>query len=438
MIVSRASRIRGRLVMPGDKSISHRAAMIAALAEGTSSLRNYSTSADCAATLSCLQQLGVRIERSRSEVLVHGVGLHGFVAPREPLDCGNSGTTMRLLAGILAGQNFTSILTGDESLRGRPMQRIIEPLQMMGAKVSANDGRAPLTIEGTESLQAISYELLIASAQVKSSILLAGLSANGLTKVIEDEPTRDHTERMLRLFGVAVEIGDAEREGENALFATVEGPAKLQAQNVSIPGDVSSAAYFVAAASLLDRSSLEIADVGLNATRVEFLKELQSMGFAVEITNEAVENDEPRGIIRVSGPDALHEKLRTRVMLDGLLIPKLIDELPLLAVVGSQLDGGIEIRDAAELRVKESDRIATTARNLRAMGAEVEEFDDGLRVNGPTRLHGVIIDPQGDHRIAMAFAIAGLIADGETEIKNSDCVAVSFPGFFEMLNSVVE
>jgi len=425
--------------MPGDKSISHRAAMIAALAEGISCISTYSTSADCAATLSCLQHLGVRIERSRSEVSVHGVGLHGFVAPSIPLDCGNSGTTMRLLAGILAGQNFTSTLTGDESLRARPMQRIIEPLQMMGAKIASNKGRAPLTIKGTDSLEAITYKLLIASAQVKSAILLAGLSANGHTKVLEDEPTRDHTERMLQLFGAQVQTGIDEREGRNEHFAFIDGPANLKAQDTSIPGDISSAAYFVAAAGLLTGSSLEIAGIGLNPARVEVLNQFLSMGFAIEVADEYVENNEPRGRVHVHGLGLSQlKKSESQVKLEGSLIPNLIDELPLLAVVGSQIEGGIEIRDAAELRVKESDRIASTAQNLRAMGAEVEEFDDGLRVNGRTCLRGATIDPHGDHRIAMAFAVAGLMADGITEIKDSDCVAVSFPEFFDLLQSVIE
>src|SRR2546423_8988747 len=258
MLVRPAKRIRGRLVMPGDKSISHRAAMIAALANGISHIRNYSTSADCAATLSCLRQLGVRIEEEDAEVLVHGVGLSGFEAPNAPLDCGNSGTTMRLLAGVLAGQDFTSVLTGDESLRTRPMQRIIEPLELMGAGVLSNEGCAPLTIHGSSTLTAIDYELLIASAQVKSCVLLAGLNASGKTTVIENEVTRDHTERILKFFNAPVETGPAEREGENAQFASVTAPARLEARDISIPGDISSAAYFIAAAALLSGSELRI------------------------------------------------------------------------------------------------------------------------------------------------------------------------------------
>jgi 3-phosphoshikimate 1-carboxyvinyltransferase len=440
VIIHPAKRIRGRLVMPGDKSISHRAAMIAAVAEGTSRLKNYSTSADCAATLSCLQQLGVGMVREGNGILIHGVGANGLQVPGEPLDCGNSGTTMRLLAGILAGQDFASTLTGDESLQSRPMQRIIEPLQMMGANISSNDGRAPVVIQGRRPLKAITYELLVASAQVKSCVLLAGLYAEGRSEVIENEITRDHTERILRLFGVSMETGDEERKGENARFAAVTGPSRFQACPVSIPGDISSAAYFIAAAALLPGSSLEIRDVGVNPTRVLFLKQLRALGLNVEIAEVHQESNEPVGIVHVRGGEEPRPAggSQSRFTVRGLIIPQLIDELPLLAVIGSQFEGGIEIRGAAELRVKESDRIATTVRNLRAMGADVEEFDDGLRVAGRTRLRGAKIDPRGDHRIAMAFTVAGLIADGETEIEDAECVAVSFPEFFELLDSVVE
>jgi len=418
--------------LPGDKSISHRAAMIAAIASGVSNINNYSTSADCAATLSCLEKLGVRIERHTSDILIHGAGLDGLSAPNGPLDCGNSGTTMRLLAGILAGHDFVSTLTGDESLRSRPMQRIIEPLEMMGAEISSSDGRAPLRIRGA-TLKPIDYELLTASAQVKSCILLAGLHAEGTTAVIENEVTRDHTERMLAWFGAPVETGKAERE--SARFAAVTGPAQLQARDVFIPGDISSAAYFVAAAALLPESSLQIDDAGINPTRIGFLDQLRSIGFEITVMNEREESNEPRGNIFVR---ALSPDIKTPFRIDGAIIPQLIDELPLLAVVGSQIEGGIEIRDAKELRVKESDRIAATVAGLRSMGSDVEEFDDGLRVSGPTSLRGAKIDTRGDHRIAMAFTVAALIAEGDSEIGTADCVAVSFPEFFELLNSVVQ
>ena len=427
MIVRPAKTIRGRVVMPGDKSLSHRAAMSAALAKGASRIKSFSSSADCAATLSCLSELGVSIERHGNELSVHGVGADGLRAPAGPLDCANSGTTMRLLAGILAGQNFTSILTGDASLRSRPMARIIEPLEMMGARISSDGGRAPLVIEGHRPLKAIKYELRVASAQVKSCILFAGLSAKGRTEVVESQATRDHTERMLRWLAVPLEQG--------SLSVTVDGPTTLEARDVSIPGDISSAAYFIAAAALLPGSSLEIMNVGVNPTRVTFIDRLRSFGFEVAVSDVHDECNEPVGTIRVNGSKSSSE---SAALLQGALIPQLIDELPLLAVVGSQIEGGIEIRDAAELRAKESDRIAATVQNLRAMGAEVEEFTDGLCVPGQTQLRGAEIDPRGDHRIAMAFAVAGLIAKGETEIKDAECVAVSFPEFFELLEAVVE
>ena len=435
VIIRPAKRIRGRLQMPGDKSVSHRAAIIAALARGTSRIENFSTSEDCAATLRCLEALGVSIDHADSAVVVQSTG--AFSAPSAPLDCGNSGTTMRLLAGILAGRNFESILTGDESLRSRPMQRIIEPLTMMGGNISSVDGHAPLAIGGMP-LRPIDYELLIASAQVKSCILLAGLHANGQTQVVEDQPTRDHTERMLRWFEVPVETGNGDRAGER--FVTLSGPASFAARDVNIPGDISSAAYFVAAAAMLAGSALDMTNVGLNPTRTMFLEQMRAFGFSINSDDLHEECNEPRGTIRISGaPASLRtSETETTLTLQSALIPQLIDELPLLAVVGSQINGGIEIRDAAELRVKESDRIAATVAGLRAMGAEVEEFDHGLRVTGPTRLRSALIDPHGDHRIAMTFAIAGLLADGETEITGADCVRVSFPEFFDLLESVVD
>ena len=408
--------------------------MIAALANGASRISNFSTSQDCAATLRCLEHLGVSLTHENGDVVVQGVGSRRLRAPKEPLDCGNSGTTMRLLAGILAGQDFQATLTGDESLRSRPMQRIIEPLEMMGAQVQSNDGRPPLTIRGRHPLQSIDYDLLVASAQVKSAILLAGLNADGQTKVVEEVPTRDHTERMLRWFGVPVEQGDAPKEGHR--FAAVTGPAKFAARAVDVPGDISSAAFFIAAAALLERSSLEIMNVGLNPSRLGFLNVVKSLGWAVNSENGREQRNEPFGSIRVKSSP--RESSAALLRIDGDRVAGLIDELPLLAVIGSQLAGGIEIRDASELRVKESDRIAATVAGLRAMGANVEEFDDGLRVSGRTRMRGARIDSRGDHRIAMSFAVAGLIAEGETEILGAECVNISFPEFFGLLDSVVE
>jgi 3-phosphoshikimate 1-carboxyvinyltransferase len=438
VIIRPAKRISGQIAVPGDKSISHRAAMIAGIATGTSHLMDYSTSADCAATLSCLEKLGVRIERNDHAVTIHGVGPNGLRAA-DALDCANSGTTMRLLSGILAGQGFLSTLTGDDSLRSRPMQRIIEPLEMMGAEISSNDGRAPLKIQGGKILNPIDYELLVASAQVKSCILLAGLSAQGKTTVVENESTRDHTERMLKFFGAHIETGKPDREPADARFASVEGPTSLNGRDVAVPGDISSAAYFIAAAALLPGSSLEVIDVGLNPTRIAFVETLQELGCVITIEGLREESNEPVGSIRVNGNDPLIlRSADARLTLNGLAIPKLIDELPLLAVLGSQLPGGIEIRDAKELRVKESDRISATVDNLRAMVAEVDEFADGLRVSGPVKLSGAQIHPHGDHRIAMAFTVAALLAEGNTEIADAECVAVSFPEFFDLLESVIQ
>ena len=415
--------LEGRLRLPGDKSISHRAALIAALADGRTEISNFSTAADCASTLSCLRDLGISIERNEDKVVF--AGSEKLAEPQRPLDCGNSGSTLRILAGVLAGHDFTSELIGDESLSARPMRRIIEPLELMGAKFESTDGRAPLKVHGSNRLNPITYKLPVASAQVKSAVLFAGLNAKGPTTVIETSPTRDHTERLFNGFGVPVKTnGD--------LSVTLDGPARFTGGSITIPGDVSSAAYFVAAAMLLPESRLTIDGVGLNPTRAAFLSVLTSWGAHISTDDLQTERNEPFGTINVRGGLSGTTSDRT---LSRSIIPSLIDELPLLAVVGSQIDGGIQIRDAAELRHKESDRLATTAANLRAMGAEVEEFDDGLAVSGPTQLHGALIDSHGDHRIAMAFSVAALIAEGETEIVGHECVAISFPEFFPLLES---
>jgi 3-phosphoshikimate 1-carboxyvinyltransferase len=426
------------LRLPGDKSISHRAAMIAALAEGTSFLSNFSTSQDCASTLDCLRRLGVSIEQQGSRVRVKGAGTQRLRAPAEPIDCGNSGSTMRMLSGILAGNSFVSTLTGDESLRARPMSRIIEPLELMGAHVISEDTRPPLGIEGRNPLKAIRYELPVASAQVKSCVLFAGLRACGRTEVVEKLATRDHTERMLEWFGVPLRIRSANADGASTNTIAIDGPASFSGRDVHIPGDISSAAFLIAAATLLSGSELEIESVGLNPTRTQFLRTLCSLGMDVEIADVHDDCNEPVGTVRVRGRQ-MHEARAQGLSnsLRGSLLPQLIDELPLLAVVGTQVPGGIEIRDAAELRVKETDRIAATVSNLRAMGAEVEEYEDGLAVAGATDLRGALIDSHGDHRIAMAFTVAALLADNESEITGAECVAISFPDFYELLDSIV-
>lgn len=423
-----ARLINGRLRLPGDKSISHRAALIAALAGGSSQISNFSTAADCASTLTCLRELGISIERKDDKVIF--AGSQKLVEPQRPLDCGNSGSTLRILAGVLAGHDFTAELIGDESLSSRPMRRIIEPLGMMGAKIEATHGKAPLKVHGSNRLSPITYKLSVASAQVKSAILFAGLNAAGQTTVIETSPSRDHTERLFNGFGVPV------RTNED-LSVAVEGPARFKGGSITIPGDISSAAYFVAAAMLLRESELTIEGVGLNPTRAAFLSVLSSWGADISTTDLQTERNEPYGTINIRGglTGTPTESDRT---LSESMIPSLIDELPLLAVVGSQIAGGIQIRDAAELRLKESDRLATTAANLRAMGADVQEFDDGLAVSGPAQLRGALIDSHGDHRIAMAFSVAALIANGETEIAGAECVAISFPEFFALLESLAK
>lgn len=337
---------------------------------------------------------------------------------------------MRILAGVLSGQDLTAELTGDESLSSRPMRRIIEPLTLMGATIEATDGKPPLKIRGRSKPNAITYKLPVASAQVKSAILFAALNAEGRTTVIETSPSRDHTERLFNGFGVPV-ITNSE------LSVALDGPARFNGGAITIPGDVSSAAFFIAAAMLLPDSELVIEGVGLNPTRAAFLSVLKSWGADISQTDLRTERNEPVGTIKVRGgiKGAASDTDRT---LSGNLIPSLIDELPLLAVVGTQIQGGIEIRDAGELRLKESDRLATTAHNLRAMGADIEELPDGLRVSGPTQLHGAMIDSYGDHRIAMAFSVASLFAAGYTEIRGSESAAVSFPEFFELLDSLTE
>lgn len=426
MRVAPIRRISGNLRLPGDKSISHRAALIAALATDPSEISNFSTARDCASTISCLQELGISIEHKDGKLLFSGG--QTLTAPDKPLDCGNSGSTLRILAGVLAGHDLSAELVGDESLSSRPMRRIIEPLELMGAKIEATDGKAPLKIRGSKNLTPITYKLPIASAQVKSAILFAALNAEGRTTVIETSQSRDHTERLFSGFGVPVTT--------NAdLSVALDGPARFAGGAITIPGDISSAAYFIAAAMLLPESKLTVEGVGLNPTRAAFLSVLSSWGADISTTDSQTERNEPYGTINVRGgvTGSASEVERT---LSRAMIPSLIDELPLLAVVGSQISAGIRIRDAAELRLKESDRLAATALNLRAMGVEVEEFEDGLAVFGPAQLRGAMINSYGDHRIAMAFSIAALIADGESEIDGSECVAISFPEFFPLLQIV--
>ena len=427
-----AKYLTGGLELPGDKSISHRYAMLAALAEGTSELRHFSAAADCHSTLSCMTALGAEAKIERDTVRVTGRGSRGLKSSWRALDAGNSGTTMRLLAGILAGQEFTSRLTGDESLQKRPMKRVIGPLREMGADIRGRDDNfAPLEIHGTR-LKAIDYKMPMASAQVKSAVLLAGLFADGVTSVTEPARTRDHTELALEEFGAAVE-----KQGRTIRIHGLSGgngSGKLTAKSLDVPGDLSSAVFFIAAASLLPDSNILIHNVGLNPTRTAILDLFASMGASIQMLGLKSSHGEIIGDLAVKG-----SSLKGGVIA-GEQIPLLIDELPMLAALGPCTEEGIEIRDAAELRVKESDRIAALAENLRRMGASVEERPDGLKVAGRSagKLRGAEIEPRGDHRIAMAFAVAALAADGNTLIRNSDCAAVSFPSFFDELNRMAD
>ncbi len=436
--IQKARRVRGRVTLPGDKSISHRAGLIAALAQGETDITGFATSQDCHSTLSCLRLMGVRIEIDGTHVRVHGAGTHaaGFRAPAQELDCGNSGSTMRMLAGILAWQNFTATMTGDESLSARPMTRIITPLVQMGARIEARDGRAPLIITGRLPLKAIRYELPVASAQVKSAVLLAGLGGDGRTEVIERiAPTRDHTERMLRWFGASIDV-KVRADKDNVV--SIDGGAKLIARPCRIPGDVSSAAFLIAAAVMLDDSEIHIEAVGLNPTRTQFIRTLQMLGADITIENQREESGEPVGDIITRGRGRLPAAQGSRGVIRGAEIANLIDELPMLAVLATHVTGGLVVRDAKELRVKETDRIRAVVENLRRMNADVEEYDDGFAVHCESGLRGAHIESYADHRIAMAFSIAALTASGETQIDGAECVAVSFPNFYELLASITE
>lgn len=428
--ISPARTITGTLEPPGDKSISHRYAILAALAEGRSEIEHFSTADDCRRTLECLKRLGVSIEADGERVRITGAGLDGLKRSRRELDAGNSGTTLRLLAGVLAGQSFQSTLTGDDSLRRRPMRRVIEPLTRMGAQVSAREGEfAPLAVRGG-SLHSIEYSLPVPSAQVKSAVLLAGLYADGVTSVREPVRTRDHTEIALAEFGAHIE-----REGGAIrIHGRGAGRPRLEARRLTVPGDFSSAVFFLAAALLLPDSNLLLHNVGLNPTRTAVLDVLATMGAAINLVSVHGESGELVGDIA-----ARHSALEGGVIA-GAMVAQLIDELPMLAALAPYTERGIEIRDAQELRVKESDRIAALAENLRRMGATVEELPDGLKVAGRSarRPRGAEIDPRGDHRIAMAFAVAALAAEGPSVIRDAECVAVSFPGFFEQLERLVE
>ncbi len=422
VMIRKANRLSGTITLPGDKSISHRALLLGAIADGKTTIRGLSTAQDVMSTSSCLQALGVNIENKHGDAVVHGVGLSGLKKSRVFLYAGNSGTTMRLLSGILAGQPFSSVLDGDASLRRRPMNRVIEPLKLMGARIDASEnGVAPFRVAGG-GLHGITYKMPMASSQVKSAVLLAGLYAEGETVVVEPAPTRNHTEIMLRAMGVSVENGNGS--------ITIKPQAVSACELLDVPGDISSAVFFLAAGLLVPGSEVKMLGVGLNPTRAHVLKALEGMGAIVTVENRETHAGEERGDLRVKTSE-----LRS-FEISGRDVPLVIDEIPMLAMLATQAKGVSKIRDAKELRVKESDRIEAIAVNLQKMGAQVKAYDDGMDITGPVALKGTSIQTFGDHRIAMAFAIAGLIAKGETVIDDAGSAAVSFPEFFDTLEAL--
>lgn len=425
MIVKRANSMKGELTVPGDKSISHRGIMFGAIAEGTTELEGFLDGADCRSTISCFRQMGIEISQDHDRVQIHGKGLYGLRQPKDMLDAGNSGTTVRLISGILAGQPFTTQLTGDASIQKRPMKRIMTPLSLMGASIRSLAGNdcAPLEIHGG-SLVPIHYDSPVASAQVKSCVLLAGLYAEGQTSVTEPVPSRDHTERMLSGFGA--EITSRERT------ATVTGHPRLIGQHITIPGDISSAAYFIAAGLICPNSDLYIRNVNTNPTRAGILTVAKQMGGKITLENQRVVSGEEVCDIHVVSSD-LHG-----TQIDRELIPSLIDEIPVIAVMAAFAEGTTVIKDAQELKVKESNRIDSVTENLNAMGADAIPTEDGMIIHGGRPLHGTRILTRSDHRIAMSFAIAGLAADGETTFDDPGCIDISYPTFFETLRSVMD
>ncbi|TAK33197.1 MAG: 3-phosphoshikimate 1-carboxyvinyltransferase [Chloroflexota bacterium] len=433
--IERPLRLEGSIQVPGDKSISHRAVMLNALADGEARISNFLPGEDCLSTIRCLRALGAAVELAGPQdhpyetVVVSGVGLHGLREPADVLDCGNSGTTMRLLLGILAGQPFFSVLTGDGSLRSRPMGRVTRPLALMGAQTWGRNGGelAPLAIRGA-SLRPLSYRLPVASAQLKSALLLAGLFADGVTQIVEPGPARDHTERMLQSMGVELRAQPA--PGGVEQIVELSPPVRLKPVDLAVPADISSAAFWLVAGSCHPSARLTLPGVGINPTRTGLLDVLLAMGARLTMKPHIVENGEPVADIVVES-----SALRG-IDVDPALVPRLIDELPVLAVAATQATGVTTISGAAELRVKETDRIATTAQELRRLGAEIEERPDGMVISGPQQLRGAACSSLGDHRLGMSLAMAALLADGLTEIDDADAVNVSYPGFWEQLSAV--
>ena len=413
------SCLNGIIHLPGDKSISHRAVMLGALAEGTTHVTNFLPSGDCLATVGCMRGLGITIEMcSSTSLIIHGRSLQ---APLGPLDCVRSGTTMRLLTGVLASQPFDSTLTGDDQLLRRPMRRIVDPLRRMGADITDTGGMAPLYIHG-QPLKGYFHQLAVASAQVKSALLLAGLQADGTLTVKQPGPARDHTERLLYAMGANIEV--------DVLTVILQPPAKLSALSIDVPGDISSAAFPLVAAALTTGSRITAKDVGLNQTRTGLLDVLQDMGLSVQLDNPRELAREPVGDVSVQSSE-----LRGTTISGGTVV-RMIDEFPILAVAATQAHGVTIVRDAAELRVKETDRIATITAELQKLGARISATEDGFAVEGPTHLHGGSVDSHGDHRLAMALVVAGIIAEGDVVIHSTDCIQDSFPGFIELMTEI--
>lgn len=420
-IITAKKHFSGNPVIPGDKSISHRGLILGALADGTTEIIDILEGEDVQSTARCLRELGVEISKNQNRTYIKGIGNKGFKKPENILDCGNSGTTMRVMMGVLAGRNINATLSGDASLNKRPMKRVTDPLLLMGAQFRlTNENYAPLTVIGGK-IHAIDYHLKIASAQIKTAIIMAALSADGVTKIKGEIGSRDHTERLLPHFGVEIETSDHE--------ISIPGPQTLKANVVKVPGDPSTAAFWIGAASIIPGASLTLENISLNPTRIGFIYALQRMGADIE-TEIVDELPEPVGKIKVrfkglTGGNITKEE-----------VPSLIDEIPLIAVLATQARGVTEVRGAEELRVKESDRLEAVATNIRSMGCEITVYEDGFKIEGPQRLKGAEIKTYHDHRIAMAFTIAGLMADGETTIQDSECVAVSYPDFYETLNQL--
>lgn len=420
-VITPARSLRGELTIPPDKSVAHRTALLSAIADGTSYITNYPQSADPRTTLACVRALGIETEEDDEILTIHGRGLYGLQAPGGVLDCQNSGTTMRLLAGILSGQGFDSTLVGDASLMQRPMERIASPLRRMGAKINLRNGHPPLEISGNQHLKPLSYEMPVASAQVKSCVLLAGLYADGETTVMESLPSRDHTERMLGL--------STFEDGEKTIIS-IQGGMSIAPRTWAVPGDFSGAAFFMVAGLIVPDSEIRLLGVGLNPSRSALLDVLLAMGADIETTNERQVGGETIADLIVRTSD-LHG-----VTVGGRIVPNLIDEIPALSVAGAFAQGSTTIRDAAELRVKESDRIRLLVDNLTAMGCSVDEQKDGFVVHGGAPLRGARVDSHGDHRIAMAMGVAALAAEGDSTILDPDCAAVSYPGFWNAIDAV--